>query len=294
MPLSSPRYAGNKRFEQAAENKPPISYGEVGEPVRILQQSLIELGYWMDISLKKFNTPDGIFGPETKDRVKSFQSSHGLFSDGIVGKNTMAKLDELLPTAGPALPPLPAKQTFTHRVRVHFRSLALTDLPISFQEANARMVYAQYGIYLEVLSGMSLLLSDSDTVKFEDVDAGECVIGKLDGELGDLHKQGLQGVGPNEVVIYFAKKVTDNAGKELNGCAATDPKRPAVVVSASGSPWTLGHELGHVLLGNFTPSHSGDKANLMFRSTNGITANPPGFAPDQLTAIRKSPFVGLF
>ena len=55
MALSSPRFANIPRFQKAAANKPPICRGEVGEAVRILQQSLIELGYWMDISTRRFN-----------------------------------------------------------------------------------------------------------------------------------------------------------------------------------------------------------------------------------------------
>jgi hypothetical protein len=295
MALSSPRFKGIPRFQQAAENKPPIGRGEVGEPVRILQQSLIELGYWMDISIRRFNTPDGIFGPETQDRVKQFQRSQGLVDDGIVGKHTMAKLDALLPTAGPKLPPLPSSKTFfKHRVRIHLRSIALTEVPMSFQEENARMVYAQYGIYLDVRSGMSLMLSPADAKTFESVDVGECVDGKLTAELGALHKLGLQGVSANEVVFYFAPKVINEKGVEINGCAAINPDRPAVVVSSTSTQWTMGHELGHVLLGNFSPAHSTDTANLMYAPTADIVANPPGLSPEQLTAIRSSRYVSAY
>lgn len=294
MALTSPRFAGNDRLQKAALNKPAMGRGEVGEAVRIIQQALIELGYWMDISVKRFATPDGIFGRETEARVREFQSGHDLFPDGIVGQFTLAKLDELLPTAGPKLPPLPTKADFKHRVRVHFRSIALTELPISFQEQNARMVYSQYGIYLDVRSGMSMHLTPQQAKTFEAVDVGECVDNSLTSELGDLHKIGLQGVGANEIVIYFAPKVTDETGDEINGCAAINTGRPAVVVSATGSPWTLGHELGHVLLGDFTPGHSTNLANLMYAPSADITANPPGFNPDQLKAIRKSPYIDAY
>jgi hypothetical protein len=295
MALRSPRFATIKRFQQAAENKPPISRGEVGEPVRILQQSLIELGYWMDISTRRFNTPDGIFGPETEDRVKQFQRAQRIRDDGIVGKDTMAKLDARLPTAGPKLPPLPSSKTFfKYRVRIHLRSIALTEVPMSFQEQNARMVYAQYGIYLDVRSGMSLKLSPADAKKFESVDVGECVDEKLTDELGELHKLGLQGVGADEIVIYFAPKVTDETGGEINGCAAINADRPAVVVSSTSTKWTMGHELGHVLLGKFTPGHSTDNSNLMYAPTAGIIANPPGFTPEQLKVIQSSRYISAY
>src|SRR5262245_56266453 len=107
MALTSPRYANNQRLQNAARNNPAMGFGEIGEPGRIIQQALIGLGYVMDISVKKFGTPDGIFGNETRDRVKSFQRGHYLYPDGIVGKFTMAKFDEPLRTPGPILPPLP-------------------------------------------------------------------------------------------------------------------------------------------------------------------------------------------
>lgn len=294
MALTSPRFATNARLQKASRNQPAMGRGEVGEAVRIIQQALIELGYWLDVSVKRFATPDGIFGPETEDRVRQFQRGHGLYPDGIVGQLTLDKLDKLLPTAGPALPPLPAKANFKHRVRLHLRSIALTELPLSYQEQNARMVYSQYGIYLDVLSGMSLALTAQQQAKFESVDVGECIDNKLTEELGELHKLGLQGVGTNEIVLYIAPKVTDETGKEINGCAAINTGRPAVVISATGSPWTMGHELGHVLLGNFKPVHSTDKANLMYAPSANITANPPGFSPEQLTAIRASPYVSAY
>lgn len=294
MPLTSPRFANNARLRQAANNNPAMNFGEVGEAVRIVQQSLIELGYWMDISIKKFNSPDGIFGNETRDRVRQFQSGHGLYVDGIVGRSTLAKLDELLPTAGPVLPNLPKKADFKHRVKIHLRSLSLTDLPISFQELNAKMVYAQYGISLDVLSGMSMALSSSELTLLDTVNTGTCTMNKVEGELGELHKIGLQGVGANEIVVYFARKVVTSSGSELNGCASSSNDRPAVVVSSSSSPWTMAHEIGHVLLGSFRPTHSTVTTNIMHSPTASITSNPPGFTPEQLVSIRSSKFVSPF
>ena len=40
-------------------------------------------------------TVDGIFGSDTVTSVRAFQADHGLTADGIVGKKTWAKLDEL-------------------------------------------------------------------------------------------------------------------------------------------------------------------------------------------------------
>jgi hypothetical protein len=39
--------------------------------------------------------PDGIFGPETEATVITFQSRQGLEPDGIVGRMTLGRLDQI-------------------------------------------------------------------------------------------------------------------------------------------------------------------------------------------------------
>ena len=53
-----------------------LKKGKAGEDVKELQKTLGGLSV------------DGIFGDKTKNKVKSFQKSKGLYQDGIVGKNT--------------------------------------------------------------------------------------------------------------------------------------------------------------------------------------------------------------
>jgi hypothetical protein len=97
----------NERLVQAESNNPAMRKGEIGEAVRLIQQSLIDLGYPMPISTRRHGSPDGSFGSETHDKVDKFQSRNTLGRDGVVGKNTMRKLDMLLRSAGARLPPLP-------------------------------------------------------------------------------------------------------------------------------------------------------------------------------------------
>jgi hypothetical protein len=103
MALKSPRFSGNVRLQKASENNPPVRYLEQGQAVAVLQQAFIDLGFAMPASTKTGN-PDGIFGQETLKIVRAFQTKHGLSPDGVVGKQTMTKLDTLLPTAGPVKP----------------------------------------------------------------------------------------------------------------------------------------------------------------------------------------------
>ncbi|GEM_PF-1191538 len=118
MSLSSQRFSTNQRLVSAAENNPALGKGERGEGIRLIQQGLIELGYPMPISTRKYASPDGIYGSEVKAKVRDFQSANGLGRDGTVGRNTMHKLDALLRTPAPLLPPLPrgTKTRIVHNV----------------------------------------------------------------------------------------------------------------------------------------------------------------------------------
>ena len=108
MALTSPRFSWNLRLLSASYNSPPMKRPEQGEAVRLIQQALIDLGYPMPKSTRKYGSLDGIYGNETVSKIRVFQKANGLKHDGVVGRNTMAKFDSLLPLAAPRLPPLPA------------------------------------------------------------------------------------------------------------------------------------------------------------------------------------------
>ena len=61
--------------------------GDRDNDVRILQRALRQAGYDLEI--------DGVFGRITQECVKSFQATHGLVRDGIVGPLTWGKLKEV-------------------------------------------------------------------------------------------------------------------------------------------------------------------------------------------------------
>lgn len=67
-----------------------LKYGDRGNDVKELQEKLNQLNF-------KCGTPDGIFGAKTKDAVMRFQKVYLPYEvDGIVGKRTLAKINELL------------------------------------------------------------------------------------------------------------------------------------------------------------------------------------------------------
>ncbi len=60
--------------------------GDRDSDVKVLQRTLRSVGYDLEI--------DGVFGRITQECVKSFQATHGLVRDGIVGPKTWAALEK--------------------------------------------------------------------------------------------------------------------------------------------------------------------------------------------------------
>jgi peptidoglycan hydrolase-like protein with peptidoglycan-binding domain len=99
--LRSLRFRSDSRFQAAANNRPPMRQGERGRGVQMLQKALIDLGFPMPISTQRRVSPDGIYGSETTATVRKFQQKYGLKVDGVVGRNTMSRLDQLFVSAPP-------------------------------------------------------------------------------------------------------------------------------------------------------------------------------------------------
>ena len=105
MPLISPRLAANARLQAAANNSPPLRYGDKGDAVVVLQELLIEFGAKMPNSTGNgFKHPDGIYGQETVRCVSDFQSRNGLMRDGVAGRQTLTTMDALLMRPRPPEP----------------------------------------------------------------------------------------------------------------------------------------------------------------------------------------------
>lgn len=76
-----------------AQGRTLLTRGSSGEAVRQLQTELQKRGY-------KINA-DGRYGPKTQNAVRRFQAAKGAKVDGIVGPETVAKLQGTAPTAQP-------------------------------------------------------------------------------------------------------------------------------------------------------------------------------------------------
>jgi peptidoglycan hydrolase-like protein with peptidoglycan-binding domain len=93
--LVSARYAGDKDLEAAYDEDPPLKRGAHNDGVAKVQKGLAGEGYAMPKSTKRDGTFDGGFGKETEQVVKDFQTRYGQDVTGQVGRQTLAKLDQL-------------------------------------------------------------------------------------------------------------------------------------------------------------------------------------------------------
>ncbi|BDI17960.1 hypothetical protein ANSO36C_37620 [Nostoc cf. commune SO-36] len=66
-------------------NRDKLRVGDRGEPVRVVQEQLIQAGYLE-------GEPNGYYGPYTADAVKRFQAANFLAASGVAGPTTRAKL----------------------------------------------------------------------------------------------------------------------------------------------------------------------------------------------------------
>src|SRR5262245_45819097 len=93
--LQSLRLGKIPALQLAASNNPPLMVGQTGAGVAAIQDLLRDLGYDFPISFTK-GKADGVYGTETKRNVEAYQRDTALKPDGIMGRMTLAKLDELI------------------------------------------------------------------------------------------------------------------------------------------------------------------------------------------------------
>jgi peptidoglycan hydrolase-like protein with peptidoglycan-binding domain len=102
--LRSTQLADDDRLQKAYDNRPAMRRGERGDAVKKVQQALVDDGFKMPGSTKKSGELDGIFGSETRSTVKAFQGKYLLDDDGVVGRQTLGKMDELYAGPSPLIP----------------------------------------------------------------------------------------------------------------------------------------------------------------------------------------------
>ena len=272
MALTSSRFKSSNTLNKVATNSATLHTGSAGRAVHLIQMALLDLGYAMPNSTGNANySPDGIYGEETKRVVKQFQKDNRtLIDDGVVGQKAIQELDRCF-------------NAFTHRVRLHFRSIALTDVPFHRSLANTETVFSQYGIKIEFASGQSIGLSPDQQELFQKIDQ-DCKWELNDGEFHQL--QGLGSPAPASDILVF--HVNTFAQNTVLGCGGHAKNRPACTIAARAGAWDTAHEVCHVLLGSsFAPVHVPDSRNLM-HATEPFLTTIPVLTDRQVAQIRTS------
>ncbi|MEJ2459572.1 MAG: peptidoglycan-binding protein, partial [Novosphingobium sp.] len=129
----STRFQGDRVLQDVLNARRQLRNGSRGEPVRKVQQALIDLGF----PLPRFGV-DGKFGNETGTAVRSFQQAQHIQVDGIVGPVTMGKLDDAIAARTvPPVPPTPGPGPVRERVLQSVR----VELPLTRERIEAAKLY---------------------------------------------------------------------------------------------------------------------------------------------------------
>ncbi|WP_298467117.1 hypothetical protein [uncultured Erythrobacter sp.] len=130
--------------------------------------------------------------------------------------------------------------------------------------------------------------TDRQCVSLSNVDVGACTMNQAMTQQQDaMFGIGtFQGVPENHILCFWVNEVETETGRRLAGCASHPRDRGACVVSALGSPWTLAHEVGHVL----GLRHVNGTSNLMSTPTASINYNPPQLSASEVDTVRRSRF----
>jgi len=155
---------------------------------------------------------------------------------------------------------------FSRCIRLHIKVLTNPPANNSIETMLNRMreVYSTAGIGVVVASREDLtpaVLGNANFNTLNALDVGQCESGSPSNEQNQLfqNENGVPaGQRNNEIVVYFVQNVTLTGGGQLNGCATFPNGQPGAVVAQIGSPWTLAHEVGHVLgLDHVSGEHEG-------------------------------------
>ena len=156
--------------------------GDQGSDIAEIQGKLAGLGY--DV------TADGDFGPATAEAIKSFQSSHGLTADGLVGEATYTAL------LGRTMPEVSRSSNYISR-RVIANAMNYIGVPYVFGGTSpAGFDCSGYVRYIFAMAGVSLpRMADEQYYTGAPISAGDMAP-------GDLGFFSTYEYGPSHVGIY--------------------------------------------------------------------------------------------
>ncbi len=178
-------------------------------------------------------------------------------------------------------------------VTLHLKFLAAPNSSVPTMLVSMRTVYNNVDIGVRV--GSREDLDGPAFAMLATLDVGSCQPTALTAEQIQLFAN-RNHVGVREVVVYFVR----DTNPANNGCAASPNDRPAAVVAAVASRWTLAHEIGHVLGLNHVddpppPDPAAPPAQLdrlmTGRGTGAITNPPPDLSSAESVTMASSVLV---
>ncbi|QIG39406.1 VCBS repeat-containing protein [Microbacterium sp. 4R-513] len=171
-------------------------------------------------------------------------------------------------------------------LRIHAKVLtAPTSVTIDTMFSQMQRVYELLGIRVQRVSTENLTLP-----LLTDVDIGGCTMGSVTAEQTQLFGN-RNNVPGGDLTVYFVRSTVPSN----NGCAAFPAGQPGAVIASIASPWTLGHECGHVLglshVDDPPPPDPAAPAPLLNRLMTGrgtwnITNPPPDVTAQENLALR--------
>jgi hypothetical protein len=270
---TSPRFAGDPLLERVFNDEAVISKNRnrSGEPVRKIQQALIDAGF----PLPQFGA-DAKFGDETERAVKAFQNASGLNQaeqDGIVGENTLSRLDSRFPTANaPGSPPVCETPK-----KVPVDVIILDGVQRNVQQDFNFMNQVYGSCCLQFVQNSSTQLGPVETfgiLGFDGLlDVANC--GDITLNEGALAlSMGLRGLSGRVRLVYVNTLNPSSRGLSVSpkcGTGLRSPLADTVMIEAASDSRTPAHEIGHVLLNVFA-DHAVVTSNIM-HVTPGSTGN---------------------
>lgn len=164
----------------------------------------------------------------------------------------------------------------TRVLRLRMRFLVAKPATFDTMKANLTSMAGLAGITITYVDEASANLPD-----FVDI-VGGALLSQPSPELTALYNATRDPTHLNDAFVYFVDTATSESGGTSRGFATS--AFPACVVSSTASPWTLAHEVCHLL----GLTHVSVADNLMLSNTGNITNLPPDLSAPQIATIQSS------
>jgi hypothetical protein len=186
-------------------------------------------------------------------------------------------------------------------IRLHLKVLTTPTIPIATMIDNMRQLYRTAGLRVGAASVEKLNLPALNDLNIHCPGLATtcCPFPCATPTLNPAHVSlfsNRNNVGPNEIVVYFVRSTLPG----VNGCCAHPPGLPGVVATSVASPWSLAHEVGHVLglahVGSDPCFNCGNADDPTFAPTRLMTCcgtslltGVPTLAPPEIAVMNASP-----